>query len=156
MFVDCKALRRRGIPNWGVFGQKHLQGGGPMIDIGVHVIEMAHFVMGSPKPVAATGNTWTHIGNNDVSVSALAFDPRNHDVYYTAAINGCWRTMDGGKSWRCTTSWDATEPKDVCVDPNAPAFSATRMASFIWPRICASPRTIESRPLATRKAWRAA
>ncbi|HEX8324480.1 MAG TPA: Gfo/Idh/MocA family oxidoreductase [Tepidisphaeraceae bacterium] len=63
MFVDCKALRRRGIPNWGVFGQKKLQGGGPMIDIGVHVIEMAHYVMGSPRPVAATGNTWTHLGN---------------------------------------------------------------------------------------------
>ena len=68
MFVKCQALRRRGIPNWGVFGQKHLQGGGPMIDIGVHVIEMAHYVMGSPKPVAATGKTWTYMGNkpNDV------------------------------------------------------------------------------------------
>jgi predicted dehydrogenase len=63
MFVKCQALRRRGIPNWGVFGQKHLQGGGPMIDIGVHVIEMAHYVMGSPEPVAASGNTWTYMGN---------------------------------------------------------------------------------------------
>ena len=50
MFVKCQALRRRGIPNWGVFGQKKLQGGGPMIDIGVHVIEMAHYLMGSPEP----------------------------------------------------------------------------------------------------------
>ena len=63
MFVKCQALRRRGIPNWGVFGRKELQGGGPMIDIGVHVIEMAHYVMGSPKPVAAMGNTWTYLGN---------------------------------------------------------------------------------------------
>jgi predicted dehydrogenase len=63
MFVKCQALRRRGIPNWGVFGQKHLQGGGPMIDIGVHVIEMAHYVMGSPNPVAAAGNTWTYLGD---------------------------------------------------------------------------------------------
>ncbi len=63
MFVKCQALRRRGIPNWGVFGQKKLQGGGPMIDIGVHVIEMAHYVMGSPRPVAATGNCWTYLGD---------------------------------------------------------------------------------------------
>jgi predicted dehydrogenase len=63
MHVRCQALRRRGIPNWGVFGRKDLQGGGPMIDIGVHVIEMAHFAMGSPKPVAASGNTWTYLGN---------------------------------------------------------------------------------------------
>ncbi|MEG2076938.1 MAG: Gfo/Idh/MocA family oxidoreductase, partial [Victivallaceae bacterium] len=32
MFVKVQALRRRGIPNWGVFGQKALQGGGPLID----------------------------------------------------------------------------------------------------------------------------
>jgi len=68
LFTKCRALRRRGIPNWGVFGQKKLQGGGPMIDIGVHVIEMCHFVMGSPKPVAATGMTWTHIGNKASAV----------------------------------------------------------------------------------------
>ena len=71
MFVKCQALRRRGIPNWGVFGQKHLQGGGPMIDIGVHVIEMAHFVMGSPKPVAAAGNTWTYLGNKQSDVTSM-------------------------------------------------------------------------------------
>jgi predicted dehydrogenase len=68
MFVRCQALRRRGIPNWGVFGQKKLQGGGPMIDIGVHCIEMAHYVMGSPRPVAATGNTWTFMGNKPSKV----------------------------------------------------------------------------------------
>jgi predicted dehydrogenase len=68
MFVKCQALRRRGIPNWGVFGQKKLQGGGPMIDIGVHVIEMAHYFMGSPKPVAASGNIWTYLGNKPSNV----------------------------------------------------------------------------------------
>jgi len=68
MFVKCQALRRRGIPNWGVFGQKKLQGGGPMIDIGVHCIEMAHYFMGSPKPVAASGNIWTYMGNKPSKV----------------------------------------------------------------------------------------
>jgi len=70
MYMKCHALRRRGIPNWGVFGQKHLQGGGPMIDIGVHVIEMAHYFMGSPKPVAACGNTWTYLGNRKSEVTS--------------------------------------------------------------------------------------
>ena len=68
MFMKCLALRRRGIPNWGVFGQKKKQGGGPMIDIGVHVIEMAHYFMGSPKPVAASGNIWTYMGNKPSKV----------------------------------------------------------------------------------------
>jgi predicted dehydrogenase len=71
MFMKCQALRRRGIPNWGVFGRKELQGGGPMIDIGVHVIEMAHYVMGSPKPIAASGNTWTYMGNKPSQVVSM-------------------------------------------------------------------------------------
>jgi predicted dehydrogenase len=63
LYVRCQALRRRGIPNWGVFGRKDLQGGGPMIDIGVHCLEMAHFAIGSPNPISATGNCWTYHGN---------------------------------------------------------------------------------------------
>lgn len=71
MFVKCLALRRRGIPNWGVFGRKELQGGGPMIDIGVHIIEMAHYVMGAPRPVAAAGKTWTYMGNKPSDVASM-------------------------------------------------------------------------------------
>ncbi len=63
LYARVRAIRRRGIPNWGVFGRKELQGGGPMIDIGVHALEMCHYVMGSPKPVSASGNCWTYLGN---------------------------------------------------------------------------------------------
>lgn len=63
MYVHCQALRRRGVPNWGVFGRKELQGGGPMIDIGVHILECAYAFLGSPKPIAASGNCWTYMGN---------------------------------------------------------------------------------------------
>lgn len=68
MYVKVHAMRRRGVPNWGVFGQKKLQGGGPMIDIGVHMIESAHYAMGEPKPVAASGNTWTFLGDKKSKV----------------------------------------------------------------------------------------
>lgn len=67
MFVKVQALRRRGIPNWGVFGQKELQGGGPLIDIGVHIIEAAYEFMGCPKPVAASANVWTYLGDKPSS-----------------------------------------------------------------------------------------
>ncbi len=68
LYGRVQALRRRGIPNWGVFGRKDLQGGGPLIDIGVHVLETAHFVMGAPKPVAATGVVHTYLGNKPSTV----------------------------------------------------------------------------------------
>jgi predicted dehydrogenase len=41
-----------------------------MIDIGVHVIEMAHYVMGAPKPIAASGNTWTYLGNKKSNITS--------------------------------------------------------------------------------------
>jgi len=63
LYVRVQALRRRGIPNWGVFGRKELQGGGPMIDIGVHLLEMAHYVIGAPKPISASGACYTYMGN---------------------------------------------------------------------------------------------
>lgn len=85
-----------------------------------------NYVIGS-KIVTTSGlhrlddaNEWEHVGINDPSIFAVSFDPRNHDVFYTAALNGALRTLDGGKSWRIMTSWDITEPKDVCVDPFEP------------------------------------
>src|SRR5215207_8938186 len=71
LYVRAQALRRRGIPSWGVFGRKDLQGGGPMIDIGVHIVETAHYMIGSPRPVTATGNHWTFMGNKPSSVASM-------------------------------------------------------------------------------------
>lgn len=82
MFVRCQALRRRGIPNWGVFGRKDLQGGGPMIDIGVHILECAWDFMGSPEPVAASGNIWTYLGNKPSKIRNVwpGWDHKNYTV----------------------------------------------------------------------------
>ncbi len=85
-----------------------------------------NYVIGS-KIVTTSGihlkdetDAWQHVGINDPSIFAVSFDPRDHDVFYTAALNGALRTLDGGKSWRIMTSWDITEPKDICVDPHDP------------------------------------
>lgn len=111
-FVKCQALRRRGIPNWGVFGQKHLQGGGPMIDIAVHVIEMAHYVMGSPKPVAASGNTWTYLGNKPSDVISMwpGWDYKTYTVEDLAI--GQIR-FDNGAIMQIEASFAAHIEKDV-------------------------------------------
>jgi predicted dehydrogenase len=82
MYGRIQALRRRGIPNWGVFGRKDLQGGGPLIDIGVHALEMTHYAMGSPKPVAASGSTFTYLGDkpSDVVSQWSNWDYKNYTV----------------------------------------------------------------------------
>ena len=87
LYVRVQALRRRGIPNWGVFGRKDLQGGGPMIDIGVHALEMAHFMMGAPTPKTVTGNTWTYMGDKPSDVKSMwpGWDHKSYTVEDFAA-----------------------------------------------------------------------
>ncbi len=56
-------LRRKGIPGWGTwFTQKQLSGGGPLIDIGVHMLDLALYLMGDPKPVSVSGATYAEFG----------------------------------------------------------------------------------------------
>ena len=82
LFARLQALRRRGIPNWGVFGRKELQGGGPLVDIGVHVLEAVHYLMGSPRPVAAGGNVFTYLGDrkSEAACRWQDWDYENHTV----------------------------------------------------------------------------
>lgn len=57
------AIRRRGIPGWGVFTNRELQGGGPLIDIGVHMLDTALYLMGYPEPEVVLGKTHQQIGH---------------------------------------------------------------------------------------------
>ncbi|HRE82806.1 MAG TPA: hypothetical protein PLN52_17305 [Opitutaceae bacterium] len=65
-------------------------------------------------------NGWVHLPPSDGSLTSVAFDPRDHQVIYTAGGNGCWRSLDGGSTWQLNTGWEMTEGRDVVVDPNAP------------------------------------
>ena len=112
MFVKCEALRRRGIPNWGVFGQKDKQGGGPMIDIGVHVIEMAHYVMGSPKPIAASGSTWTYHGNKPSAI-ASQWPNWDHKTYTVEDLAIGQIRFDNGAILQIEASFVAHIEKDI-------------------------------------------
>lgn len=66
----CGWVRRRGIPGrGGWFTTKSLSGGGPLIDLGVHFIDVAMWLMGNPKPVSVTGATYTKFANSKLSDS---------------------------------------------------------------------------------------
>lgn len=53
-------LRLRGIPGWGIYGNKGLQGGGAGIDLGVHVLDLAWWLMGCPAPRRVSARSFAH------------------------------------------------------------------------------------------------
>lgn len=66
----CAWQRRRGIPGkGGWFTTKAQSGGGPLIDLGVHMIDLAIWLMGNPRPVAVSGNTFREFADTDSSDS---------------------------------------------------------------------------------------
>lgn len=68
----CGWQRRRGIPGkGGWFTNKEQSGGGPLIDLGVHMIDLSIWLMGNPVPVAVSGCTFTKFADaDDISDSA--------------------------------------------------------------------------------------
>ena len=55
--------RMRGMPRFGGwFGQKKMSGGGPLIDLGVHMLDLTRWLIGNPKVVTVSASTFAHIG----------------------------------------------------------------------------------------------
>ena len=53
-YAKAQYLRRKGYPG-GWFGDLSYAGGGPLIDLGVHVIDLVKYLAGNPRPVRAYG-----------------------------------------------------------------------------------------------------
>jgi predicted dehydrogenase len=87
--ASAKAMRRRGVPTWGVFIDKEKNGGGPLIDIGVHITDMTLWLMGHPKPVTVSGRADAFIARRgDVVGMWGQWDPKKYTVedFATAMI----------------------------------------------------------------------
>ncbi len=81
-YAKAQNLRRNGNPG-GWFGEKARSGGGPLIDLGVHSIDLVRYLLGKPRVTSVYGATFQKLGNRPTIktpkpyVSASATD---HDV----------------------------------------------------------------------------
>ncbi len=62
-YAHAYAIRRRGTPNWGVFLNEFEQGGGPLIDIGTHSLDVTLYLMNNYKPRMVVGTTYKKVEN---------------------------------------------------------------------------------------------
>mgnify|MGYP000824075328 FL=1 len=57
-YARATALRRRAVPTWGVFLNEYEQGGGPLIDIGTHALDLTLWCMNNYKPKYCVGSVY--------------------------------------------------------------------------------------------------
>ncbi len=89
-YAELSRIRRRGIPTWGKFHLKAFSGGGALVDIGVHGIDSAIWLMGNPEPQSVIANMSKVHANEHGSakssgalkdnVTVNTFDPEQMDV----------------------------------------------------------------------------
>ena len=94
--ITTTYTRRDGYPKPGSwFGQKDRSGGGPLVDLGVHRIDLALWLIGYPKPVAAFGNVYDLLARE--KQKEQKFDCEDFSAAMIRLENGC--TMYVAASW---------------------------------------------------------
>lgn len=78
--VKATALRRSGVPGWGTFTNKEMQGGGPLIDMGIHMLDAAMFVLSFPKVKKVTAKSFQKIGTKKSMGTFGSWDPTKYTV----------------------------------------------------------------------------
>ena len=95
--VLARALRRCGVPGWGVFTNKELQGGGPLIDIGIHMLDAAMYVLGFPAVKSVTAHSFQKIGTQKSCGQFGEWDPATYSV--EDSLFGTIEFHNGGILW---------------------------------------------------------
>jgi len=102
-FARAHALRRRAVPTWGVFLNEEEQGGGPLIDIGTHALDMTLWFMNNYEPKSVMGNVYHKLNHNGVCGNAFGpWDPKEFTVEDSAFG---FITMKNGATISLDSSW---------------------------------------------------
>ena len=104
-FAKAHAIRRRAVPTWGVFPDKSQQGGGPLIDIGTHALDMTLWMMDNYKPVSVTGSVYEKLGHTQLATEGNAFGPWDPETYEVEDSAFGFIKMEDGASIMLESSW---------------------------------------------------
>ncbi|MBC6296902.1 Gfo/Idh/MocA family oxidoreductase [Listeria sp. FSL L7-1517] len=102
-YAKAKAIRRRAVPTWGVFLDEEAQGGGPLIDIGTHALDLTLWMMDNYKPKYVVGNSYHKLSEKENAANAWgSWDPKKFTVEDSAFG---FITMENGATIVLEASW---------------------------------------------------
>ena len=80
-YARAQAVRRRAVPTWGVFLDEENQGGGPLIDIGTHALDLTLWEMDNYEPAMVVGQTFRKLADTENAANAWgSWDPKKFTV----------------------------------------------------------------------------
>ncbi len=80
-FAKAHAIRRRAVPTWGVFPDKSKQGGGPLIDIGTHALDITLWMMNNYEPASVSGQVFYKLGRQADGPEGNVFGPWDPETF---------------------------------------------------------------------------
>lgn len=124
--IRVNGLRRRGIPSWGVFTNKEMQGGGALVDYGVHLLDLALWLAGNPQPVEVSGITSQRLGTRPNVNPWGQWDYQNFQVEDHAAA---FIRFAGGVAMQLEVSWAL----NIADSSESISFSGTEGGLDVFP-----------------------
>lgn len=103
--AKAHAVRRRAVPTWGVFPNKALQGGGPLIDIGTHALDITLWLMDNYDVDRVTGSVFYKLGHLKQATEGNLFGPWDHETYEVEDSAFGYITLKDGSNIFLETSW---------------------------------------------------
>jgi len=102
-YAKAHAVRRRAVPTWGVFLKEKEQGGGPLIDIGTHALDLTLWMMDNYKPKYVVGNTYRKLADQKEAGNEWGQWDINEFTVEDSAFG--FVTMENGATILIESSW---------------------------------------------------